>query len=49
MKYLYYTTNCYFCGKTNYYCYVRKDITHCYICNHKTYKYILDIGNWDWA
>lgn len=50
MKYIYYTADCYYCGKTNYYCYVRKDYTYCYICKWYTNKkYVKIIGNWDWA
>lgn len=50
MKYIYYTGDCFFCGKTNYYCYIRKNTTYCYRCGYTTHKrFIKVIGNWDWA
>lgn len=50
MKYIYYTAKCYYCKYTNYYSYISKDITYCYICKMKTHKHYTDtIGNWDWA
>ena len=50
MKYIYYTCNCVWCGKTNHYCYVDYNTTKCYICKVKTnHKYIGKIGCWDWA
>lgn len=50
MKYIYYTNDCFICGKTNYYCYITRYITKCYICGFRTDKrYKEIIGNWDWA